>query len=56
MTVQDPKIIRALAELGIDVTPKTISPDVQKVLDRLNQFEQEMGKHLNPQTLKKYLG
>ena len=56
MTNHDPKIIKALAELGVIVAPKKNSPDVQQVLDRIKEYEREIGTRLDPQTLAKYLG
>ena len=56
MGVKDADIIKALAELGLDTTPKEISPEIQKVLDRLEDYEKEIGQKLDPDTLTKYLG
>ena len=53
---KDTEIIKALAELGLDTTPKEISPEIQKVLDRLESYKKEMGQKLDPDTLTKYLG
>jgi len=52
----NPKVIKGLAELGHDVAPKEISPQIQKLLDRVKKYEKEVGKSLNPSTLAKYLG
>ncbi len=53
---KDSKVIKALAELGLDTTPKEISPEIQKILDRLEDYEKEMGQKLDPNTLIKYFG
>lgn len=53
---KDADIIKRLAELGIDVTPKNPSPQIQEVLKRVEQYEKEMGTKINPQELAKYLG
>lgn len=52
----NPKVIKILAEIGHDVTPKEISPEIQKLLDRVKEYEKEVDKSLNPKTLTKYLG
>lgn len=53
---KDIEVIKALAELGLNITPKEISPEIQKVLDRLEDYEKEIGQKLDPDTLTKYLG
>lgn len=53
--MKDAEIIKALAELGLNTTPEEISPEIQKVLDRLEDYEKEMGQKLDPNTLIKYL-
>lgn len=54
---KDAYVIKALAELGIDVTPKEKenSPDIEEVKARLEDFEKEMGPKFNPEDLAKYL-
>ncbi len=52
---KDTEVIKALAELGLNKNPKEISPEIQKILDRLKDYEKEMGQNLNPDTLTKYL-
>ena len=53
---KDAHVIKALAEIGIDVTPKKEnSPSVEEVKTRLDAFEKEMGQELDPETLQKYL-
>lgn len=56
--MKDAYVIKALAELGIDVTPKEKenSPDIEEVKARLADFEKEMGSKLDPKELAKYLG
>lgn len=53
--MKDAEVIKALAGLGINIPPKEISPDIQKVLDRLEDYEKEMGQKLDPDILSKYL-
>ena len=53
---KDSEVVKSLAELGFNVTPKQISPELQKVLDRINEYEKEMGAKLDPKKLSKYLG
>jgi len=53
---KDSAVIKGLAELGLDVTPKEISPEIQTILDRVAEYEKEMGNSLDPTTLAKYLG
>ncbi len=52
---KDIEVIKALAELGLNITPKEISPEIQKVLDRLEDYKKEIGQKLDPDTLTKYL-
>lgn len=52
---KDLHIIKKLAELGVDVSPKTLSPSVSQILTQLEQYEKEMGHKLDPQQLVKYL-
>ena len=54
--MNEAKVIKGLAELGLNVTPKEISPEVQKVLDQIEQYEKEVDKSLDPKLLAKYLG
>ena len=57
MNKKDAQVIKALAELGIDVTPKKEnSANIEEIKARLNAFEDEMGQKLDPETLSKYLG
>ena len=55
---KDAYVIKALAEIGIDVTPKEIknSANIEEVKARLEDFEKEMGTKLDPEVLAKYLG
>ena len=54
---KDAHVIKALAEIGIDVTPKKEnSADIEEVKARIEAFEKEMGEKLDPKTLSKYLG
>jgi hypothetical protein len=57
MKNKDAFVIKALAELGIDVTPKekTNSPDLEKVKARLDDFTKEVGSKLNPEDVAAYL-
>lgn len=50
------EVLKALAELGIDVAPTENSPDIEKVKARLEDYEKELGKKLDPEVLSKYLG
>lgn len=50
------RIVKILTELGFDPTPKVISPEIQKLLDRVKEYEKEMGTNFDPKTLSKYLG
>ena len=53
---KDAHVIKALAELGIDVSPKEEnSQSIEEVKARLAAFEEEMGQTLDPETLQKYL-
>jgi hypothetical protein len=54
---KDAHVIKALAEIGIDVTPKEKenSPNIEEVKARLADFEKEVGAKLDPETLSKYL-
>lgn len=54
--MKDSAVIKSLAEVGVDVTPKKLSPDIQRVLDRLDDYEKELTKSLDPKLLAKYLG
>ena len=49
------KVIKILAELGIDVAPKQNSPEIQQLINRMKEYEKEMGHSLDPQKLLKYL-
>ena len=49
-------VIKSLAELGYDVSPKQLSPDVEQTLVRIKEYEKELGHKLNPQELVKYFG
>ena len=49
-------VIKSLAELGYDVTPKQLSPNVEQTLARIKEYEKELGHKLDPQELVKYLG
>jgi len=53
---KDAAIIKSLAELGYDVVPKQLSPDVEQTLARIKEYEKELGHKLNPKELVKYLG
>ena len=53
---KDIEVIKALAELGFNIPPTEISPEIQKVLDRLEDYKKEMSQKLDPDTLTKYLG
>ena len=50
------EVLKALAELGIDIAPKENSPDIEKIKARLEEYERELGKKLDPEILSKYLG
>jgi hypothetical protein len=53
---KDAQVIKALAELGIDVTPKEKnSPNIEEIKARLKDFETEVGTEYNPEDLAKYL-
>ena len=54
--MKDAHVLKALAELGIDVTPKEQSPDIEKIKARLKEYEKELGTKLDPKLLAKYLG
>ena len=55
--MKDAHVIKALAEIGIDVTPKEEnSPNIEETKTRLEDFEKEMGTKLDPEDLAKYLG
>lgn len=49
------EVLKLLAGLGIDVTPKKNSPDIEKIKARLDDYKKELGK-LDPEVLAKYLG
>jgi len=53
---KDAEVIKSLAELGVDVTPKELSSDVEQALARIKEYEKELGHTLDPQELLKYLG
>jgi len=51
------EVLKLLAELGIDVTPKEQnSPDIEKIKARLKDYEKELGEKLDPEKLAQYLG
>ncbi len=56
MKKNDLAVLTALAELGIDVSPKQVSPDIEQTLNQLKKYEKELGIKLDPQILAKYLG
>ena len=54
--MKDAYVLKALAELGIDVTPKKQnSPNIEKIKARLKDYEKELGEKLDPEKLEKYL-
>ncbi len=54
--MNDAHVLKALAELGIDVTPKKQnSPNIEKIKARLKDYEKELGEKLDPEKLEKYL-
>ncbi len=53
---KDPQVLKALAELGVDVTPTKNSLSIEEIKARLEAYEKEMGQALDPKTLAKYLG
>ena len=56
--MKDAYVIKALAEIGIELTTKEKenSPNIEEVKARLAAYEEEMGTKLDPKTLSKYLG
>ena len=53
---KDAAVIKSLAELGVDITPEQLTPDIEQTLARLKEYEKELGHKLDPQELIKYLG